>query len=144
MTPILPFRRDAAALALAALAACGGGDEEAAPQRTRVYPDRVGKRIVATVDRLEIGRTADGFMLTALGATDGLGWTAAQLRPAEPPPGREGWAVFDLVALPPASPEGPPGARGAVRADTPLDPALVGQVEGVFVRALDGAVEGVF
>ncbi len=80
---------------------------------------------VQSVRSIEIGRTRDGFLITAYGVAQGLGYAQPELRPRrDGAPGIDGYIEYDFVASePPAGfglPEGTAQAR-ALRADLPVE-----------------------
>jgi hypothetical protein len=105
-------------------------------------------RQVASVERLEMGRTFQGIALIAFGEASGPGWTLGRLAPRGDRPGPDGFLEFDFVAAPPPA-DAPPTAvdNAALRrlrghALVPLD-ALEG-VAGIRVHAAAGSISGRF
>lgn len=134
--------------AVAALAACADDPAPPTPQDM----DEVGvKQVVARVARLEIGRTHDGFILTAYAEADGVGWSRPQLRPRTGTVGPDGFFEFDFVASPaappkpkkgkPPPPPPPPGLTQKLRADTPVSDALMENARGVRVFGAQAGAE---
>jgi len=164
----MPHRADLlsralAAAALAALAGCSTVSDAApevefealAPSRppepqpeARISEAEIVRRPVASVDRLELGVTRDGRLLTAYGAAPTPGWFQALLRPRDD--GRlapDGFLEFDFLAAPPelngADPEALPAGPGvpaqrAVRADRLLRGGAVQTAAGIRVFAASG------
>lgn len=123
-------------LAALALGACAD-DEAPAPPAPPPAPAEPARVAVARVATLELGRTRTGFVLVAFGEAEGLGWRLPQLRPISPTPDAEGLIVFELVAIPPATPG--PGVQ-RIRADTPLASEALRGAQGVRVVARQGSV----
>ncbi|MGF1551936.1 MAG: hypothetical protein ACFBWO_05450 [Paracoccaceae bacterium] len=100
------MRRSVLVLALIVpLAGCslfGDGEEEAAPVETAGDTARARTEPVASIARREIGRTRDGFVLTAFGEAPGAGYGAPVLAPRrEGRPGADGFVEYDFLARPP-------------------------------------------
>ncbi len=111
--------------------------------------------MIARVERIEIGRTHAGHILTAYGVAEGIGWSRPQLRPRTGMAGPDGYVVFDMVATPPAPPKPPksgvappppppPGATQRLRADTVAPDAMMATALGVRVYGVDGGAEIAF
>ncbi len=133
-------------LALLAVTLAAGCIEASgpAPGLTAKPPAEPEKEMIQRVGQLEIGRTFDGFNLTAFGLTDSIGWRQPELRTRGPVPGPDGFIELDFVARPPAQAQPGPIPVRAVRADIAFDAATMRQATGVRVYARDGAVQGVF
>lgn len=103
---------------------------------------------IQAVRSIEIGRTRDGFIVTALGTAPGLGYSLPQLRPRRSgAPGADGFIEFDFVATEPA--EGlnlPPGTTGAraLRADLPVTLLELRGAAGIRILAINGGVQMTF
>ena len=126
------------------------GDDSAAEieTRQRAAEARQTKVPMQAVNEIEMGRTRDGFLLTAFGTAPGLGYALPTLqirRDGRPSP--DGFLEFDFVASPPAPglnlPNGTTRTR-AVRADLPLKARLLRGTAGVRVFALSNASQIVF
>ncbi len=94
----------AIAISLAAalgLAGCGGGGDEA----EQAAEQAVEAARFAPVDKVlnvEIGRTRNGYLISATGLAPGLGYGAPELRARrEGNPGPDGFIDFDFVAKAP-------------------------------------------
>lgn len=135
----------------AALAACA---DDPAPAPAPLA-DAIGdKQVIARVDRIEMGRTHSGHILTAYGAAEGMGWSRPQLRPRTGMTGPDGYVVFDMVATPPPPPAPPargaqpipppPGLTQKLRADTVAPDAMIATALGVRVFGLAGGAEITF
>jgi len=134
--------------AVAALSACA--DDPAPPTAQEL--DEVGvKQVVARVERVELGRTHKGFILTAYAEADGIGWSRPQLRPRTGAVGEDGFFAFDFVASPAGPPKPqkskapppppPPGLTQKLRADTPVSDALMENAVGVRVFGAQAGAE---
>lgn len=134
--------RMAAALAAALTAAACADDpapEAAAPPPADEAVTRVAVDQALTA---EIGRTHDGFVLSATGLAQGVGWRAARLRPVTVVAGPDGFIEFVLVAEPPAARD--PGLQQRIRADTVLAPEQLAFARGARVSARAGTAETLF
>ena len=147
---------------VAALAACGstgtigddigtiwGGESTAERERREALAARrLNKVPVQAVRSVEIGRTANGIILTAFGTAPGLGYSLPALRVRrDGQPGPDGYLEFDLVATEPVQGlELPPGTTRtrAVRADLPIDLRALRGVAGLRVMALQNEVSIAF
>lgn len=103
---------------------------------------------VTRIQDLELGRLADGFMLTAFAVAPGTGYYQPELRPRfEGRPGPDGFLEYDFVIRPPENPgqgaDAPLTAR-TVRGDTPLGPGALRSALGVRVWSARDSVEGRF
>jgi len=134
--------------AVAALSACA--DDPAPP--TAQEMDEVGvKQVVARVERVELGRTHKGFILTAYAEADGIGWSRTQLRPRTGAVGEHGLSTLDYTASPAGPPKPqkgkapppppPPGLTQKLRADTPVSDALMENAVGVRVFGAQAGAE---
>lgn len=132
-----------AALAVTgALAACGS-----TPQTPAAPPAPVEdpKRPVTGRVTLDLGRTFEGYMLTATAIADAAGWSAGELRPRGI--AGDGFLEIDFLALPPSAEAliaeaAAPRAEAARRviAFRPFLLADLQQVGGLRVIGRDGAV----
>lgn len=100
------MRRIVAFAALAAASVIGGcslfdsGKEEPAAAEQAVAEARYEP--VVEVRDIEIGRTRNGLVITALGLAPGAGYAAPELRPRrDGRPGPDGYLDFDFVARAP-------------------------------------------
>lgn len=134
-------------LAVACLGGCGlfSDDENGVPadERQDVLSDRGVP--VESVHSIEVGRTRDGFAVTAFGTAPALGYGEPHLRARrDGQVGADGFLDFDFVATPPAL--GLERGQGAItarriRGDTILGAeALIG-ASGIRVHALSGGVQ---
>ncbi len=100
---------------------------------------------VEAVRSVEIGRTRDGFLITAYGTAPGLGYALPRLRPRRGgAPGADGYVEYDFVASEPPPgfdlPQGTARTR-AIRADLPVKASELRGVAGVRVMALRGGAQ---
>lgn len=132
--------------ALMGLAGCAADDSEPASLFAEdPAPPAAPPVPVQTVTSVELGRTRDGFIITALGTAPGLGYARPQLQPRrEGAPGTDGYLDFDFVAVPPAPgfalPQGDPAARG-LRADYAVRLRALRGAGGIRIHARDGGVQ---
>ena len=159
----------AALSAVLALSACSGGDEEApasessgtlfgdigtlwgeessktkAERAARLQQAQIKVPITA-VRSVELGRTRDGFLITAFGTAPGLGYALPALRVRRSgEPGNDGYIEFDFVASEPAAgfvlPQGTTQTR-ALRADLAVNLRNLRGAAGIRVLALNGGVQ---
>lgn len=121
---MIPAKRAAPAAALL-LAACGASEPPPmiepvmAPGEARAA---LGLAMIDDVSGAQLGRTRDGFLLSAQGSTAGASWRTPRLRPRLGVAGPDGFIEFDFMAAPPAAAEDTPGATQRLRADTVLAP----------------------
>ncbi|MEL6476463.1 MAG: hypothetical protein AAFR17_03975 [Pseudomonadota bacterium] len=131
------------------LAGCGlfSDDEDEladeAPTAEDLAPTR-GVPIQA-VREVEIGRTRDGFVITAYGTAPELGWALPRLRARrDGQPGQDGFVDYDFVASPPKigleRGQGSLEAR-SLRADVLLKTSQLRDVAGIRVHALAGGLQ---
>jgi hypothetical protein len=115
--------------------------EQEAAQQARV----LAKVPVQAVRSVEMGRTRDGFLITAFGTAPGLGYSLATLRPRRKgEPGADGYIEYDFVAVePPEEFNLPPGSTQAraMRADLPVELSRLQGALGIRVLALSGGVQ---
>lgn len=154
------LRSAGSGVALLALSACGGGVEEAVQdvgtlwgepsaaeraaeqQRLQALQARVP---VLAVRSVEMGRTRDGFLITAFGTAPGIGYAAPTLRARRSgAPGNDGYIEYDFVAMEPAAgfnlPVGTLQAR-QLRADVPVLLEQLQGARGIRVMAIQGGVQ---
>lgn len=100
---------------------------------------------VLAVRSVEIGRTRDGFLITALGTAPGLGYSVPGLRARRGgAPGSDGFIEYDFVAAaPPEGTELPPGntQSRSLRADLPVSLTQLQGAAGIRVLATSGGVQ---
>jgi hypothetical protein len=101
-------------------------------------------RPVARVTRLEIGRARNGFVLAAVGVSEGAGWRSPRLEPVFDGPGPDGYLVFDFLAIPPNDMLAAPEPARTLRADALIAPDVLQRSLGVRVRGSGEAVEIAF
>lgn len=145
IVPLLPL---AAALALGAcdIQTLWGGESAAETvEREAIVAARSVQVPVQTVDSVEIGRTRDGFLLTAHGAAPGLGYSLPALRQRrDGAPGIDGYIEYDFVATePPAGFDLPAGTAQTrrLRADLPISVATLRGVAGIRVMGLQSGAQ---
>jgi hypothetical protein len=152
----MPCRSRPLALAMALLlGGCGafgdiqtlwGGESRAEQaEREAVETAIVTQVPVEAVTRLEIGRTRNGFLITAYAIGPGLGYSLPSLRPRrDGRPGLDGYIEYDFVATePPPGFDLPPGTvrTRALRADLPVSVDDLRGAAGIRVLALRGAAQ---
>ncbi|MEM8793006.1 MAG: hypothetical protein AAGE80_15410 [Pseudomonadota bacterium] len=103
---------------------------------------------IQAVREIEIGRTRDGFVITAFGTAQALGFGNPRLRARRDGlVGADGFLDFDFVATPPRPGlergQGTIAAR-ELRADALLQTDALRGVSGIRVHALAGGVQLVF
>ena len=87
-----------ALIATLGLSGCGGGDDEA-EQAVEQVTEAARFAPVDKVLNVEIGRTRNGFLISATGLAPGLGYGAPELRARrEGRPGPDGFIDYDLVS----------------------------------------------
>ena len=152
-----------------ALSACSGGEEEApatesqgsvigdigtlwGEESSKVKAERAArlrqaaiKVPVTAVRSVELGRTRDGFLITAFGTAPGLGFSLPALRVRRSgEPGVDGYIEYDFVASEPAQgfslPQGTTQTR-ALRADLAVSIRQLRGASGIRVLALNGGVQ---
>jgi len=143
--------RKPAALAIAALLAFGGcsmfgSDDEDTPAATGngAIPEQVYAPVEAVRD-IEIGRTRNGYVVTAIGIAPGLGYGAPELRARrEGAVGPDGYLDYDFVAKAPDPRfrlgEGTAQAR-TVRADLQLLSRDLKGARGIRVHGVSGGLQ---
>lgn len=138
----------AAVMVLGVLAGCVSSSEE---DLDEVEPIPLGDLVptrgipVQAVRDLEIGRSRDGFIVTAFGTAPALGYARPRLRPRrDGNPGQDGFIDYDFVADPPKP--GLERAQGSLqarqlRADVLLPQRRLRGAAGIRVHSLSGGVE---
>jgi len=155
-----PFRFAAVAAAALLLGACSTdtalddvgtlwGEPSSAELEAEQLQEAIEARVpVQTVRAVEIGRTADGFLITAFGTAPGLGHALPSLRARhDGAPGTDGYIEYDLVALPPDPASDLPSGTARirqVRADLPIGLEQTLGTRGVRVFALEDRVQADF
>ncbi|MFK7943255.1 MAG: hypothetical protein AB8B85_10135 [Paracoccaceae bacterium] len=117
-------------------------EREAAESRAQAILARIP---VQSVQSIEMGRTRDGFLITAMGTAAGLGYSLPTLRVRrQGAPGVDGYIEYDFVAVAPAQgfafPPGTTQSR-AMRADLPVTLRQLQGASGLRVLALNGGVQ---
>lgn len=142
LRPALPILL--ALFATGGLSACGlfGGEEEPTPVEQAAEAERRAEPVQA-LQRIEIGRTRSGYVITAFGTAPGTGYGGAALRARrDGSPGPDGFLDFDFVAVPPDPafnlPQGTISAR-AIRADVQVTERQLRGVQGFRVHTLTNA-----
>jgi len=161
--PIARFVRAVGPLAVAGLIAAGlsgcstgtflddadtliGAESEAERER-REQGQRVRQNKVPmqSVRRVEIGRTRDGYLITAFGTAPGLGYSLPELRPRRGgSPAADGFIEYDFVASEPVPDfQLPPGntRTRAIRADLAVRRRDFQGARGVRVLTLGGGIQ---
>lgn len=123
-----------------------GGESRADEERREAVQEaRTTPVPVENVRAVEIGRTRDGFLITAYGTAPGLGYSLPRLRPRRGgAPGADGYIEYDFVASePPAGFDLPPGTARTLtmRADLPVNAADLRSAAGIRVLALRGGAQ---
>lgn len=138
------LRRFPSLLAAAALGAMvggcslfGGDEPEAEAQAALAARQPVP---IQALRNIEIGRTRDGYAISAFGTAPTTGYGGASLRARrEGQPAPDGYLDFDFVAIPPDPalnmPQGTIDAR-AIRADAQLPASRLRGVAGLRVHSL--------
>lgn len=132
---------------LVPLAGCslfGGDDEEAIVEDTEIVATE-NKVPVQSVAKVEIGRTRDGYLISAFGTAPGLGYGAPELRVRRGgQPAADGFVEFDFIAARPANADDlPPGTTRAraIRADYAVVTQQLRGIAGIRVLALSGGAQ---
>ncbi len=152
----MPCRsRPLALMTVLLLAGCGafgdiqtlwGGESRAEKAERQAVETAVAAQVpVQEVTRVEIGRTRNGFLITAYGTAPGLGYSLPHLRPRrEGRPGLDGYIEYDFVATEPAVgfdlPAGTQRTR-AIRADLPVATDDLRGAAGIRVLAVRGGAQ---
>lgn len=116
-------------------------EAEQAAQAARFEP-------IETVRHVEIGRTRNGYVISAQGYAPGLGYGAPELRPRrEGKPGPDGFIDYDFVARAPDPGfnlgEGTLQAR-AIRADLQIEGPELRGATGIRIHGVKGGVQLTF
>jgi hypothetical protein len=123
----------------------GGESRADEARREAVQEARTTPVPVEAVRGVEIGRTRDGFLITAYGTAPGLGYALPRLRPRRGgAPGPDGYVEYDFVASePPPGFDLPPGTARTrtIRADLPVRAAELRGAAGIRVLALRGGAQ---
>jgi hypothetical protein len=123
----------------------GGESRADEARREAVQEARTTPVPVQAVQNVEIGRTRDGFLITAFGTAPGLGYSLPRLRPRrDGAPGIDGYVEYDFVASePPAGFDLPPGTARTrtLRADLPVKATQLRGAAGIRVLALRGGAQ---
>lgn len=137
-----------AVLVCGVLSGCGvfsSDDEAEAPFEPQVSEVVRNAEPITSVNDLEIGRSRDGFVVTAFGTAPALGFSAPRLRARrDGAPGNDGYIDFDFVANPPKPELERPGGAAtakALRADVFLNQRQLRNVLGIRVHALGGGLQ---
>ncbi len=137
----------AAIIAVLALGGCSwfSSDDEAEAAALEQAIPEVVYAPVATVRNIEIGRTRDGYVITAQGFAPGLGYSAAELRPRrEGKAGPDGYIDYDFFARTPdpnlTLGEGELQAR-LIRADLLVTGNVFQGAVGIRVHGVSGGVQ---
>ena len=131
------------------LGGCGfslfGDDDETDQQDPQAVALQQVKVPIQAVRSAEMGRTRDGFIITAYGTAAGLGYSLPTLRPRRGgAPGTDGYIELDFVAVEPAAGFNlPPGntQTRSIRADLPVPLGALQGAVGLRVLALTGGVQ---
>jgi hypothetical protein len=130
-----------AALAVTGAAAACGSNTDAPPPATAPVEDP--KRPITGPIALDLGRTFDGYMLTATAIADAVGWSSGELRARGV--AADGFLDIDFVALPPSAEAliaeaATPRSEAARRviAFRPLSLADLRPLAGIRVNGRDG------
>jgi hypothetical protein len=123
-----------------------GGESRADEERREAVQEaRTMPVPVEAVRGIEVGRTRDGFLITAYGTAPGLGYALPRLRPRRGgAPGPDGYVEYDFVASePPAGFDLPPGTARTrtIRADLPVRAIELRGAAGIRVMALRGGAQ---
>lgn len=143
--PVLPL------IAVLSLGACGdnalwGGESEAEEaERLAAVEAEAAQVPIQAVRNVEIGRTRDGFLISAYGMTSRLGYSMPQLRPRRGgAPGIDGYIEYDFVATEPAPGlDLPPGTaqQRQLRADLPVSANALRGASGIRVLGQRGGAQ---
>lgn len=149
MRPVLPLFAILPLIGVLSLAGCsslaGNETSDERAERLAAAEARAVQVPIETVRTLEIGRTRDGFLVTAYGTAPGLGYSLPTLRPRRGgAPGIDGYIEYDFVATePPAGFDLPPGTSQtrALRADLPVSANTLRGATGIRVMGLRGGAQ---
>lgn len=137
--------------ALMPLAACslfGDSAEEELTEEEIQVAALENKVPVQSIARVEVGRTRDGYLISAFGTAPGLGYALPELRVRRSgQPAADGFLEYDFIAVQPD--QGlklPPGTTRtrAIRADLPIRTRDLRRIRGIRVFALSGGVQVAF
>lgn len=142
----------AAALLLGGCGAFGdiqtlwGGESRAEQAEREAVETAITAQVpIEAVGGVEIGRTRNGFLITAYGTAPGLGYSLPHLRPRhDGRPGPDGYLEYDFVATePPLGFDLPPGTARTrtLRADLPVKASDLQGAAGIRVMALRGGAQ---
>lgn len=132
---------------LVPLTACGifGSDEEEVTEEELQAVAVESKVPVQSVARVEIGRTRNGYLISAFGTAPGLGYALPELRVRRSGrPAADGFLEFDFVAQrPDARLKLPPGTTRtrSIRADLPVTTKDLRGTRGIRVLSVNGGVQ---
>lgn len=132
---------------LVPMTACGifGDDEEEATEQELQAAAIDSKVPVQSVARVEIGRTRNGYLITAFGTAPGLGFALPELRVRRAGrPAADGYLEFDFVAQrPDPNLKLPPGTTRtrSIRADLPVLENQLRGTRGIRVLSINGGVQ---
>lgn len=121
-----------------------GSSKREIEETERLAEARAVKVPIQSVQRAEIGRTRNGFLITAYGAAPGFGYTFPVLQPRrEGAPGIDGYVDYDFMATEPQPDQNlPQGATDQlIRADLPVDAEALRGVVGIRIHALSGGAQ---
>lgn len=122
-----------------------GTSKREAEEAERVAEAREVKVPIQTVQRAEIGRTRNGFLITAYGVAPGFGYTFPVLQPRrEGRPGIDGYVDYDFMATEPLPDQNLPqgmASNQVIRADLPVDADALRGVAGIRIHGLSGGAQ---
>ena len=134
-------------LAPAGCSLFGGGEDAEETEAAAVADGTAAGRPqpVESVTRVEVGRSRNGYVLTAFGLAPGTGFSEPSLSVRrDGRPGSDGFVEYDFLARPPAAgfemPRGAVDAR-SVRADLPVREDRIGQIVGIRVFSIANTAE---
>lgn len=139
-------------LGLVALGGCGLFSSDSEEPKSLFAADAPAPETppvpIQNVSTIELGRTRDGFIVTAYGTAPGLGYGRPSLAPRrDGAVGTDGFLDYDFVAVPPAPgfnlPQGDAAAR-ALRADLVVKLRTLRGAAGIRVHGLDGGAQMTF
>ncbi len=123
----------------------GGESRADEVRREAVEEARTVQVPVEAVRSIEIGRTRNGFLITAYGTAPGLGYSLPRLRPRRGGvPGTDGYVEYDFIASePPVGFDLPSGTTRTrtLRADLPVEATELRGAAGIRVLALRGGAQ---
>lgn len=123
----------------------GGESRADEARRTAATEARTNQVPIEAVRGVEVGRTRDGFLITAYGTAPGLGYSSPRLRPRRGgAPGADGYVEYDFVASEPPPgfnlPAGTARTR-TMRADLPIRASELRGAAGIRVLAARGGAQ---